>query len=186
MSSIKFDPQNPYPLVTYEEHSYQEAQEHSVLVDQWLGFQTEQVEAQLLKSSNYKTQADQDIPVQFWRGLPVQALQTPYCEIHWILTLLNPKENETVVDLGCGYGRMAFVLGQHFPKVNFVGYELVSERVAEGNRVLQHFPFPRAQILTQDLTDPNFKPLTAEYYFIFDFGSAPAVDKTLEDLKSIA
>jgi hypothetical protein len=31
-----------------------------------------------------------------------------------------------------------------------------------------------------------FKPVLAQYYFIFDFGSAPAIDKTLEDLKAIA
>lgn len=186
MTSLKFDPSNPFPAVTYDELSYQEAQSYSVTVDEWLGFQTESVEKKLLTSQDYKVQADRDIPVQFWRGLPVQALQTPYTEIRWILNLLNPKENETVVDLGCGYGRMAFVMGLHYPDVNFIGYELVAERVNEGNRVLKNFAYPRARILTQDLTDPAFSPAVAEHYFIFDFGSAAAVDKTLEDLKKIA
>ncbi len=172
--------------MTYDDCTYQEAQEHSVEVDNWLGFQTAEVENSLLSSQDYNVQADKDIPVQFWRGLPVQALQTPYSEIRWILNLLNLKPNETVVDLGCGYGRMAFVIGKHHPDVNFVGYELVAERVAEGNRVLGCFDYPRSKILTQDLTAPDFIPLKAKHYFLFDFGSAAAVDKALEDLKKIA
>ncbi|MBO9665473.1 MAG: methyltransferase [Bdellovibrio sp.] len=186
MSKIPFDPTGPFPLISDEEHTYQEAQEHSVVIDEWLGFRTAEIETALLKSKNYDIQADQTIPVNFWRGLPVQALQTPYTEIRSILKLLDPKADETVVDLGCGYGRMGFVLGLHYPQVNFVGYELVDERVREGNRVLERFNYPRAKIKTQDLTDPEFKPVLAQYYFIFDFGSAPAIDKTLEDLKWIA
>ncbi|WP_168196399.1 cyclopropane-fatty-acyl-phospholipid synthase family protein [Bdellovibrio sp. NC01] len=186
MSKLEFNPQGPFPLVTYDECSYQQAQEHSVLVDELLGFRTAEVETALLKSSAYQVQADQNIPVQFWRGLPVQALQTPYSEIRWILDLLNLQPGETVVDLGCGYGRMAFVLGKHHPGVNFVGYELVAERVDEGNRVLQSFNYPSVKIVTQDLTAPDFIPVKAQHYFLFDYGSAAAVDKTLEDLKTHA
>ncbi|MDG0817589.1 class I SAM-dependent methyltransferase [Bdellovibrio svalbardensis] len=186
MSLLKFDPTGPFPLVTYDECSYQEAQEHSVEIDNWLGFQTADVEKKLLTSQDYNVQADKDIPVQCWRGLPVQALQTPYSEIRWILNLLNLKPQETIVDLGCGYGRMAFVVGRHYPDNKFVGYELVAERVAEGNRILRNFNYPNAKILTQDLTAPDFIPEKAEHYFLFDFGSAPAIDKTLDDLKRIA
>lgn len=172
--------------MTYDDCSYQEAQEHSIEVDSWLGFQTAEVENKLLSSQDYNVQADQNIPVQFWRGLSVQALQTPYSEIRWILNLLNLKPNDTIVDLGCGYGRMAFVVGRHHPEIHFIGYELVAERVAEGNRILKNFNYTKSEILTQDLTAPDFLPAKAEHYFLFDFGSAPAVDKTLEDLKKIA
>ncbi|WP_413581048.1 SAM-dependent methyltransferase [Bdellovibrio sp. HCB288] len=186
MSAIEFTPQGPFPLINDDEHSYQEAQEHSVVVDEWLGFKTAEIEHALLSSHKYNIQADQNIPVNFWRGLPVQALQTPYTEIRHILHLLNPQKGQHIVDLGCGYGRMAFVVGMHYSDVHFTGYELVAERVDEGNRILQKFNFPLSTIKTQDLTDPLFKPVSADYYFIFDFGSAPAVDKTLEDLKAIA
>lgn len=186
MSTINFDPKNPFPVLTYNDWSYQEAQEHSVLVDEWLGFKTAEVEAKLMSSQEYNVQADRNIPVQCWRGLPVQALQTPYSEIHWILSLLNLNETSTVVDLGCGYGRMAFVMGHHYPHAHFIGFELVAERVAEAQRVLQKFNYPQVQVSTQDLTDPDFVIPLADHYFIFDFGSAPAVDKTLEDLKKIA
>ncbi|HEX7673911.1 MAG TPA: methyltransferase [Bdellovibrio sp.] len=187
MSTLKFDPKGPFPLLTYsDDHSYLQAQLHAVAVDDWLGFRTEEIEKALLHSEDYNVQADPGIPVQFWRGLPVQALQTPYTEIRWILSLLEPKKGETVVDLGCGYGRMAFVIGAHYPEVNFIGYELVAERVNEGNRILEKFDYTHAHILTQDLTNPAFIPAMAEHYFIFDFGSAAAVDKTLEDLRQIA
>lgn len=186
MSEIKFDPLVPFPLIADSEHSYQEAQAHSVIVDEWIGFQTADIEKKLLQSKNYDVQADISIPVNFWRGLPVQALQTPYTEIRSILSLLNPQPGETVVDLGCGYGRMGFVMGKHYPEVQFIGYELVHERVQEGLRLLKQFNYPLAHLETRDLTDPNFVPASAEYYFIFDFGSAPAIDKNLEDLRSIA
>lgn len=186
MSEIKFDPSSPFPLLSDDEHSYQEAQAHSVVVDEWIGFRTAEIETKLLQSRDYDVQADASIPVNFWRGLPVQALQTPYTEIRSILALLNPQKGEFVVDLGCGYGRMGFVVGMHYPDVKFIGYELVDERVQEGLRLLQQFNYPLSHIETRDLTDPNFVPATAQYYFIFDFGSAPAIDKTLEDLRSIA
>jgi SAM-dependent methyltransferase len=186
LSKIEFNPDGPFPLISDDEHTYQEAQEHSVVVDEWLGFKTAEVEQALLKSQSYNVQADENIPVNFWRGLPVQALQTPYTEIRFILELLKPQDGQHIVDLGCGYGRMAFVVGKHYPGVKFTGYELVAERVDEGNRILEKFDYPLSAIKTQDLTDPQFVPVLADCYFIFDFGSAPAVDKTLEDLKRIA
>ncbi|WP_413560924.1 methyltransferase domain-containing protein [Bdellovibrio sp. HCB209] len=186
MKPIEFSPARPFPLINDDEHTYQEAQEHSVVVDEWLGFKTAEVEKALITSEAYNVQADENIPVNFWRGLPVQALQTPYTEIRQILEILKPQSGEHIVDLGCGYGRMAFVVGLHYPEVKFTGYELVEERVEEGNRILKKFNYPLSEIKTQDLTDRAFTPVEADYYFIFDFGSAPAVDKTLEDLKSIA
>jgi SAM-dependent methyltransferase len=180
---LKFDVENPFPLLTEGAYSYQEAQEHSVLVDAWLGLTTEEIEKALLKNQPAK-KADCD--VQAWIGLPVQAMQTPYTEIRTILSLLSPQPNETIIDLGCGYGRMAYVLGRHFPEVHFIGYELVDERVQEGQRILMKFNHPRVILKTQDLFAPEFTPKTADYYFIFDFGSRSAIEKTLEDLKVIA
>jgi hypothetical protein len=179
----KFNPENPFSLLMGSSISYHEAQEHSILVDIWLGFNTEEIEKTLFK--NHTLQKEHP-PVQAWIGLPVQAMQTPYTEIHTILNILNPQPHESVIDLGCGYGRMAHVLGRHFPQVHFTGYELIFERVQEGNRILQKFNYPFVNLETQDLSSPDFTPRLADYYFIFDFGSRSAIAKTLEDLKIIA
>jgi precorrin-6B methylase 2 len=113
-------------------------------------------------------------------------MQTPYTEIRQILDLLSPKKGSTMVDLGCAYGRMAHVVGHHYSEVNFIGYELIDERVQEGNRVLAEFNYPRCRLETADLSDANFLPPLAEYYFIFDFGSRSAIEKILNDLKTIS
>lgn len=153
------------------------------MVDAHLGFQTEEIEKMLLNHWGPKTVSSD---VQAWVGLPVQAMQTPYTELRQILDLLSPEDTSTVVDLGCAYGRMAHVVGHHYPHVNFIGFELVGERVQEGRRVLANFDYPRCRLETVDLSAPDFTPPPAEYYFIFDFGSRPAIEKILEDLKKIS
>jgi hypothetical protein len=180
---IEFSLGDLFPLLDPKSHSYKDAQAHSTQVDHHLGFQFQAIEDGLLKSNNYLKSEE---PVQTWAGLPVQAMQTPYSEIRTILSLLNPKSEDTVVDLGCSYGRMAFVVGKHYPEVNFIGYELVKERVDEGNRVLKNFEYPKVKIETCDLSSQDFTPPVAEFYFIFDFGSRVAIEKTLEDLRMIA
>lgn len=174
---------DPFPQLMKDSHSYTEAQEHSILVDAYLGFETDTIEAQLLTEWGPKTLASN---VQAWVGLPVQAMQTPYTEIREILGLLTLQNNSTIVDLGCAYGRMAHVVGRHYPEVHFIGYELIADRVLEGNRVLAKFNYPHCRLETADLSDSEFAPPLAEYYFIFDFGSRPAIEKILEDLKKIS
>lgn len=183
LSKIVLNPLDLFPQLPAASHSYTEAQEHSVLVDAHLGFHTEEIERKLIKDWGSKSL---ESDVQAWVGLPVQAMQTPYTEIRQILDLLSPAKDSTVVDLGCAYGRMAHVVGHHYPGVSFVGYELVDERVQEGNRVLSQFHYPSCHLITADLSDAAFVPPLAEYYFIFDFGSRPAIEKILNDLKKIS
>jgi hypothetical protein len=180
---IPFDPECPFPLLPIDGHSYKEAQDHSQQVDDWLGFKADAIEKELFQSTRY---VGTDTDIQFWKGLSLQAMQTPYTEIRGILNLLTIKENDTIVDLGCSYGRMAHVIGRHYPGVAFIGYELVDERVQEGQRVLAKFNYPRVRLETCDLSAKSFTPPVAEYYFIFDFGSRAAIEKTLEDLREIA
>ena len=41
-------------------------------------------------------------------------------------------------------------------------------------------------MLVADLSALDFKPEPAQFYFIYDFGSREAIEKTLQDLRSIA
>jgi len=111
---------------------------------------------------------------------------TPYLEIRSLLEFLKPLEGTTIADLGAGYGRMAFVIGTHFPNIHFIGYELVHERVEESHRCLEPRGFKNVQMIEADLSSPEFRPISADYYFIYDFGTRDAIEKTLQDLRTIA
>lgn len=177
-----FDLTNPYPLVD-QAVSYADQQRHSAQVDHWLGLELEAVEQDLAKRfPNF----DQARGEQHWIGLPIQTLQTPYSEIRYLLTLLNLKLGDRVVDLGAGYGRMGFVIARHHPEVAFTGYEVVKERVAEGNRILKTLENSKIELEAVDLSLKDFKPVEAEFYFIYDFGSRDAIAKTLTDLREIS
>lgn len=178
---IRFDPLAPYPLLPAESHTYAEAQVHAAEVDRWLGFEMEPIEGKLHAGMpGYEGQ-------QLWIGLPLQAMLTPYTELRSMLARLAPQAGQTVVDLGAGYGRMGFVVARHHPGVRFVGYEFVQERVTEGSGRLRAAGAEKTSILLQaDLSDPAFVPPAADFYFIYDYGTRKAIQKTLEDLREIA
>lgn len=169
--------QDPFPLLNIEAYSYAEAKVHAAAVDQWLGFRFEDIESQIARTKSSH---------EVWRGLPISALMTPYLELRTLLSLLDLKNCRHIVDLGCAYGRMAHVIGRHFPEIQFTGYELEVARVTEGLRVLEPFAYDNVSLKTQDLSLQNFVPEPAEAYFIYDFGHRQAVEKTLQDLKAQA
>lgn len=177
------------PLHNNLSYDYANAKSESEMIDFDLGFECLRIEAELLNRAKESGQTPLfgiQTEVQDWVGLPVQIMQTPYSEIRWMLSLLNPSANSHIVDLGCAYGRMALITGQFYPQVRFTGLELVQERVTEGNRVLSLFNFPQVCILQQDLADTQ-KPIPdADFYFIYDFGGLEVLRSTLHRLQSIA
>jgi hypothetical protein len=181
---IPFNPDDPFPLLE-SRRSYREEQEHSRQVDAFLGLEIARVEADLVKKG-VPAPTGEEWAQERWIGLAPDALLTPYTELRELLALLAPQPGSRIVDLGAAYGRMGFVMGRHFPGVEFVGYELVEERVTEGRRCLARFEHPGVSLEVADLGDPLFKPVAAEIYFLYDFGSRLAVAKSLEDLKEIA
>lgn len=175
-----FDTQNPFPLLPLTDYAYHEAQAHAALVDDWLGFECLEVENQI--RSLPKNAGEH----QNWEHLSLQAFQTPYCEIHNILDLLQLQPGQHIVDLGCAYARMAFVLHRHYPQCGFTGFELEALRVQEAQRVFFHHTGKNLTAFAQDLSAADFAPPQADIYFIFDFGNQRAVEKTLNDLKDLA
>jgi ubiquinone/menaquinone biosynthesis C-methylase UbiE len=121
---------------------------------------------------------------ELWFGLDVQALLTPYTELRRILEKLDVRDGQTVIDLGAAYGRMGFVMNRHFGGARFIGYEYVGERVEEGRRALIRFGAKSASLVHADLA--GIKPASGDVYFIYDFGTVKAIEKTLHDLRRIA
>lgn len=181
---MSFDPQNPFPLPVEGQHTYADAQAHSQICDSWLGLHTNEVEEALIDKALLLGAGSREH--QLWIGLPVRSLLTPYSEIRELLERLRPRQGQTVIDCGAGYGRIAFVLERHFPGVRFIGYELVPERVQEAARCLGRGEYPNAEMRCVDLADPAFMPAAADFYFIYDFGTRGAIEKTLQDLKRTA
>jgi protein-L-isoaspartate O-methyltransferase len=179
MSERAFNPLDPYPLTSM---SYQEAQKHSELVDSWLDLRTREIETELTRQKNVRKHQDHE----WWIGLPIHVLLTPYTELRKMLFLLNPSSGSKVVDLGAGYGRMGFVLSTHYPEVSFIGYEIVGERAKEAKRCLEYHGCQKSKMLCEDLSANGFEPAIADFYFIYDYGSRVAISKTLNDLRMIA
>ncbi len=186
---LKFSPKNLFPLLPLNDKTVTDARvrAHSDQVDKYLGLQIEKVEKKLrLHGCRIKAKVSRDHPQELWIGLAAKRFLTPYTEIRTILSLLKPKQSSTIVDLGCGYARMGFVIGRHYPKNKFLGYEYAGERVKESKRCMKLAAYPLVKIKTADLSAIEFKPVVADYYFIYDYGTEEAIKKTLFDLKKIA
>jgi hypothetical protein len=175
-----FDPRDPFPLVADAEAFHDAGIAHAEEADRWLGVRTHEVEEELRART---TAPDGQ---ELWLTLPVKSLLTPYTELRALLARVAPAAGGTVVDLGAGYGRMGFVIGFHHPGVRFVGYEYVRERVDEANRALARHGWPLVSMERADLAAADFIPCAADVYFLYDYGSRDAIEKTLGDLRVIA
>ena len=170
-------------LPTLENYSYSDARQFSRELDQKLGFQIDEIEQQILKNS----------PHTPWAGLDPQALQTPYPEIRMMLSKLDLQFGQKIIDLGTGYGRMGLVIGHFYPEVEFTGYEVSTERVNEGRRILDKIglDFARAksegiQLLQADISSGGFEIPAVDVYFIYDFGDLESIIRVIDQLKQIS
>ncbi|MEN9724251.1 MAG: hypothetical protein RJB38_2237 [Pseudomonadota bacterium] len=168
-------------LILESSGDYVSEKRDSERIDEFLELQISEIEHQLQQAIG-RAAASQEA----WQHLSPQVFQTPYAEIYRILQALAPKPGELVVDLGAAYGRMAFVLESFFPEVRFVGYELLEARVFEARRVLSRLRLQRSCVEVCDLENPQFKPVQAQHYFLYDFGTRSAIRKALLDLRDWA
>jgi hypothetical protein len=163
-------------------------------IDQYFGLEVSRIEGDLFKAAKSLRPTGNLSNLshvlhdghQTWVGLDPQVLLTPYQELVHLCEILSPQAGEHMVDLGAGYGRPALVLHALYPEVYFTGFELVQERVEEGNRVLRQQGCHKARLVTQDLTDPLFQLPQAEYYFIYDYGKVCHIRQTLKEISRLA
>jgi precorrin-6B methylase 2 len=168
--------------------------QHANLVDRILGLRIKYTEEMLVaQARGFDPEGSHETwgpllhqGVQTWVGLDLQTLQTPYSECLRILQLLKLRPYQHVVDLGAAYGRMGIVIGGLFIKNSFTGYEFVSSRVEEGNRIYKELGFEKCQLITQDLFHKDFELPEADVYFIYDYGQVEHIDHTLKQIEDIA
>lgn len=167
---------------------------HSRLVDDLLGFEILRIEMELLEEArelypqgNLQTWGHSlHEGNQTWVGLDHQVLQTPYDELLEMASLLNPLDEEFWIDLGAGYGRLGLMLNFLYPHVRFEGYEYVSDRVREGQRILEKYQCSKARLLEQDLQAPEFSLPDANVYFVYDYGKVSHIRHTLKQIEEKA
>ena len=188
LSSKKWEPQLIKTITTdsrfFRQPFNMSLKKHSILIDKILGFKILRVEEKLLQryrkfyaddESDQKNRYDDS---ETWIGLHPQTLLTPYSEILGILEKVSRFKLTKVIDLGCAYGRIGFVLPAILPNCEFIGYELVTERAREGRRVASTLGMDNFSILEENLLSDDFKLPHASMYFIYDFSR-------VEDLKLI-
>ncbi len=169
-------------------------QKHSALVDKILGYKIDDLELRLVRKAKelypFGTMKNwgrlMHNGAQSWVGLTPQQLQTTYNELWRMCEILKPRPQSSFVDIGAGYGRMALVLNLFSPDAHFVGYEIVKERVEEGNRMFELLGLHDAKLLLQDLSLKNFTLPVADYYFMYDFGNSDHISVILKQLEFVA
>ena len=83
-----------------------------------------------------------------------------------MLSVLNLKSVDTVVDLGAGFGSMGLVLHKHFETSHFVGVEIVRARGVEGMRIFKQRGASHVKMMVTDAANPEFQLPSAQVYFI--------------------
>lgn len=154
--------------------SYSDAKQISAEIDQILGFRYDEIERNLQGAVSQH---------QTWAHVGEQGFQTPYTELYEMVQNLPEHQGGTWCDLGAGYGRLGILLSWLSPNIKFKGYEVVANRVKEGQRIYHNLGITSAELICQDLADQKFELPQADVYFIYDFGHEVAVEAILEKLK---
>lgn len=178
---------NPRTFMRTSDHPL----DHAKNLDRTLGFRISKIEGKLLQKykayykQNDGTKGKQHFQgTQTWIGLHPQVLQTSYNDIFEALYLLKDFNIFKVVDIGAGYGRVGIVMNSVFPEARFIGFEILKQRVGEGNRLFEKLDLINCEILLEDVLEDDFVLPKAQIYFIYDFSEIEDISKILDELVS--
>lgn len=169
---------------------YQDNQYQSARLDTYLGFRCNDIEEKIRREAKEKFGAGSIEKLSYlrdksltWIGLNPAQLQTPYGEFVELLEKIDLNKYKNIIDLGAGYGRLGILIGLFYPKLNFIGVELVKERVDEGNRIYKKLFIKNSKLLYGHIN----KCLTkSDLYFIYDYGDKVEMIFSLNLLSELA
>ncbi len=161
-----------------ENEGLKTSREKSMKWDEDLGFNILKVEEDLYSQDPH----DEDYHSRAWMGLPFQTLQTPYSEIITTLNLLKDFRVKRVIDLGAGYGRVGLMVKLLRPNCDFIGYEMVGERVKEGKRVYQLQGLNPQWLKCENIVEESFDIPESDIYFLYDFSDPQDLKVVLDQL----
>lgn len=114
-------------------------------------------------------------------------VQSGYSTILTALQNLNLQPGNRIIDLGCGFGRVGFVVGLLRPDVDFKGYEFVKNRVDLAQHSSQRLGLEKhVNFFTCDLSDRNFHIPDAEVYYMYDPFNEDTYKYVLSQLVSVS
>jgi len=155
------------------------------LIDRASGFHIQQISQEIQKQDRQRFNDKHEGEETYSFAGPALLL-TPYTEILNVFRSLGLKPSMHVVDLGAGFGRVGLALAAREPSVSFTGYEIVPERIQEGQRIAKDWQLAdRLKLLEKNMADPHFLPEPADIYFAFNPVSGSTFDKILEDLRRV-
>ena len=155
----------------------------SLEVDLFIGFDIKTVEKGIEERNEtnpFNTSAEETHLGQAkWSGAnPSYGWSTSYNYLHSLYEYLDLQPGQRVVDIGSGHGRPGITLGFLYPESQYVGYEIVPERVQGAQTIANDYELNNVQFIEQDMSAPDFKIAPADYYYMYD----PVNDETLEFL----
>jgi ubiquinone/menaquinone biosynthesis C-methylase UbiE len=95
------------------------------------------------------------------------------------------KTGITVLDLGCGSGRIANKLASLFPKSHFVGMDISSEAILQAGRDAEEMDVQNIEFTVKDLSDFHETAPIGQFDFITTFDAVHDQGKPLNVLKGI-
>jgi len=157
-----------------------ESRAKSHLIDALLGSDPENVDRDITEHDNARYENQQP-----YFGLPPESYSTRYDHLSKIFKSLNLQPGSKIVDLGSAFGRVGFFIGLQYPTVDFVGFEIVPERVREAERVRRHLDIQNIAFKEQNLADLAFTIPTADVYFFYDPVSESTLQKIIGELAAL-
>ena len=168
-----------------------EPRKHSENIDTLIGHKVNRIERSLMEAYvPYFKEEEENSEIkhykgtQTWIGLDPQALQTPYSDIHGALSLVQKYDPRTIIDLGAGYGRVGVVVEALLPDAEFIGYEILDERIEEANRIFKYLKLSNCEMRKQNVLLDTFELPEADVYFIYDFSDPDDVQVILKQLSA--
>jgi hypothetical protein len=103
------------------------------------------------------------------------------------LQKLPLKKDDTILDVGSGWGRILMSGAILHPEFKFAGVEFVQERAAFLNKAIEKLKLPNTENKQMDASEPEIEPeiKKAKAIFLFNSFSPPALKLFIERTKSV-
>ncbi|MDC0253728.1 hypothetical protein OAK75_02445 [Bacteriovoracales bacterium] len=116
------------------------------------------------------------------KGLLPEALFTSYKDCYQILSSLQTRPGETLIDLGAGIGRMAITAALFFPHLKVKSIEIVKERLDLGIKVYKKMGLPIDGFINERFEKVDLQ--TPHYIFLY-LPTDSSLKKVMYTLKKI-
>lgn len=122
-------------------------------------------------------------PAQEYEGLEVPYVPTPNQVVEAMLSLAKVTKNDTVIDLGCGDGRIVITAAQKYG-ARGIGVDLNPERIAEAEANAKSAKVEsRVRFVEQDLFKADIHEASVVTLYLLPSVNARLKPRLLEQLK---